>query len=1420
MTVITTMGKRAFVLATVLAASSCADGPTGRDGDDQRPGNPGPGATDAPAWKDPALPKQTKPRNVVYPSQRGVSPPLAEVLARPAGAPPVPGAEAWSPKLPAFAAGSSPRSSDLGVAASTPLSRAKGPRHEVELSGGSVNVYDSSGAALLRGAGASPWAGFGGACELYHDGESDVVYDALADRWVISRFSGSVEGQQCFAVSQTSDPLGAYYLYEYRLTPGAVGNYAKLGVWPDGYRLTFNEFTGDFKAASVVVADREALLAGKAAAFVRFDASDPARAETYFALRPAGLDGRTAPPAGAPGFIVQAFDDELWSKKPGAGDSYKIWSTRVDWTDPGAATLTGPLSVGASEFEAGVGPFSSELSYRNYGNYDALVVRHATDAGARWVELRNPATAPELRALSGEPGGSVVLPQGSFVGLVSGPNGPLAGATVHAGSFSAVTGADGRYLLAVPAGALDLRATAYGYAPKTAPGAAVAEGSEASVDFVLEPAADVLVSGFAYDDTKASWPLYTRIEFTAAGGPPVVAYTDPETGYYEALLPSGTTFNATVHSLLAGYDDEVRPITPGDGPVAANFGLEISGTCSAPGYEVRPSSLLVEAFEGADFPPRGWAIAHQTTGCGAAGPPQWAGNDPGARGNRTGATGKFAIADSDKCGPGSTTRTQLTTPVIDLSAVGPGESVSISFNQDLFTLPGTLATVEAWDGATWVPVSTQTVDSRAKRVAFGTTASNGRADARFRFTYVGTWDWWWEIDDVAIDLNVCSFAPGGLALGNVFDLNTGLGINGATVDLGNGATATAFATPNDPAQADGFYVGYVPGRTNLVASADGYGSVTRDFIPQIYGARRADFELGSGLIVVEPSTLNIRVPIEGTGGATLTVRNDGSAPATVSLKELDTPAASLSFARLRQTPGRTVEAKQATARNARGLPPAVRPAAGPQRVLAAGNVVRAFAAGVGPWGIGFDSGSNSAWVGNVGGLSGDDRLHHFNFDGTPTGESISFASYASVFAADLAYDSTTGKLWHLNVGGGDCIHEVDPATQTVTGNTICPAFGISQRGLAYDAGSDTFYAGSWNDTSIHQFTRTGTILRSVNVGLDVSGLAYNAATGHLFVLANVDLGAPDLHVLNAADLTSIGSARITQNGAPAMVGFAQAGIELDCDGNLWAVDQTGNRVVVVESGETGSCAGGGVDVPWLSEDPNEFTLAPGQSIDVAVNVDATTITPGLRQAQLIVDTDTPYDVPNVAVNATVAFDDVPETHYADPYIHGLAGVGISFGCGAHDFCPGLGLTRGALAVWALRSINGADFDPPPPTGLPFDDVSPESFAADFIEEYARQGFIEPCGPGLYCPNDTFNRELAAVYVLRALSGPDFVPPPAEGLFADVPVTHPFAAWIDELGRRGIATTCGGNNFCPSIRTTRAEMSIFLVKGFDFPNLAP
>ena len=80
--------------------------------------------------------------------------------------------------------------------------------------------------------------------------------------------------------------------------------------------------------------------------------------------------------------------------------------------------------------------------------------------------------------------------------------------------------------------------------------------------------------------------------------------------------------------------------------------------------------------------------------------------------------------------------------------------------------------------------------------------------------------------------------------------------------------------------------------------------------------------------------------------------------------------------------------------------------------------------------------------------------------------------------------------------------------------------------------------------------RDGVILETVNAGLDVSGLAYNPGTGHLFVIANTDAAA-DLFVLDVNDgYAVVGSFKVAGMGD-----YDQAGLDADCAGNLYAVNQ-------------------------------------------------------------------------------------------------------------------------------------------------------------------------------------------------------------------------------------------------------------------------
>src|SRR5205085_4952600 len=116
------------------------------------------------------------------------------------------------------------------------------------------------------------WAGFGGLCQADNDGDPIVIYDPLADRWVISQFAVSNPDPnyyQCLAVSQTADPTGAYYRHSFPYT--AFNDYPKFGVWPDGYYVSYNMFqefpdgASAWAGGKACALDRAKILTGAAA---------------------------------------------------------------------------------------------------------------------------------------------------------------------------------------------------------------------------------------------------------------------------------------------------------------------------------------------------------------------------------------------------------------------------------------------------------------------------------------------------------------------------------------------------------------------------------------------------------------------------------------------------------------------------------------------------------------------------------------------------------------------------------------------------------------------------------------------------------------------------------------------------------------------------------------------------------------------------------------------------------------------------------------------------------------------------------------------------------------------------------------------------------------------------------------------------
>lgn len=282
-----------------------------------------------------------------------------------------------------------------------------GPNHYVAIVNTDLAVFNKSGTAIYGPVAVNTlWSGFGGGCQANNDGDPIVLYDPIADRWIISQFSVSTQPfLECVAVSQTPDPTGAYYRYSFSYTN--FPDYPKLGVWPDAYYVTFNSFNAagtSFLGAQVCAYDRSKMLAGQAATQQCFTTSN-----SFGGLLPADLDGARLPPAGAPNPVVGL----------GATSGLAYWNFHVDWATPANSTFTGPTNISTAAYAEACGggtciPQSGttqqldsladrlmyRLAYRNFGDHEALVVNHSVTSGSsvgiRWYELRPDAS----RALS------------------------------------------------------------------------------------------------------------------------------------------------------------------------------------------------------------------------------------------------------------------------------------------------------------------------------------------------------------------------------------------------------------------------------------------------------------------------------------------------------------------------------------------------------------------------------------------------------------------------------------------------------------------------------------------------------------------------------------------------------------------------------------------------------------------------------------------------------------------------------------------------------------------------------------------------------------------------------------------------------------------------------------------------------------
>ncbi len=297
-----------------------------------------------------------------------------------------------------------------------------GPDHYVQVVNALVRVYNKSGDPLTPPFKLSTlFAPLNTVCSTRNDGLPVVVYDPLADRWLISQYCSAFPPfRQMIAVSKTSDPTGAWYAYEFAMPNVKINDFGKFGVWPDGYYMSTEEFTGsDYSGMGMFAFDRTKLLAGDPTASYIYFSRPSISAARRGNILPADLDGLRTPALGTPNIFAGYSADEYGE----AGDAIRLFDFHADFTNPLSSTFTerpeSPLTVAAFDptsppdrtdiaqpspgerLDSNSDRLNYRLAYRNFGTSESLVLNQTVRvssaepyrAGVRVYELKRTGSA-------------------------------------------------------------------------------------------------------------------------------------------------------------------------------------------------------------------------------------------------------------------------------------------------------------------------------------------------------------------------------------------------------------------------------------------------------------------------------------------------------------------------------------------------------------------------------------------------------------------------------------------------------------------------------------------------------------------------------------------------------------------------------------------------------------------------------------------------------------------------------------------------------------------------------------------------------------------------------------------------------------------------------------------------------------------
>jgi hypothetical protein len=281
---------------------------------------------------------------------------------------------------------------------------AVGPNHYIGGWNVGFRIFDKTGAPL------TPAASLSTIFPGNTMGDPIVLYDAAADRFIITEFDQSPNGFNV-AVSQGPDPVNdGWYVYTSGLGSGQFPDYPKFSIWSDAYYVTANIS----QTNRVFAIERAKMLTGETPQFVGFPLAG-IKTSGFYSPQVFNVSNSDLPTTG--NATVVYLQDDAWSGV--STDHLKLWTINVNWENVSQSTVSAAVEVPTTPFISVFdgGSFSNrpqpggpdidvlqatimnQAQFHRYADHNSAVFNFVVDtdgsggelAGVRWFEMRQTA---------------------------------------------------------------------------------------------------------------------------------------------------------------------------------------------------------------------------------------------------------------------------------------------------------------------------------------------------------------------------------------------------------------------------------------------------------------------------------------------------------------------------------------------------------------------------------------------------------------------------------------------------------------------------------------------------------------------------------------------------------------------------------------------------------------------------------------------------------------------------------------------------------------------------------------------------------------------------------------------------------------------------------------------------------------------